>query len=98
MRKRNENERPPTSPREVAPIDPAPHIIVSNAIYTVGSASRALGLPKSSLPREIRQGRLRVAKRAGRYFIMGTWLLEWLQSGERQRAGEEKTGSKRDMR
>jgi hypothetical protein len=27
-------------------------------------------------------GRLRVAKRGGRYFLLGAWLLERLASGE----------------
>jgi hypothetical protein len=67
------------------------HRIEATAVYTLATATAALGLPKSSLSREIRQGRLRVSKRAGRYFILGSWLLEWLEGGERKR--KEKSAS-----
>jgi hypothetical protein len=46
------------------------------------SARAALGLTKTTLGRELRLRRLRCAKRAGRYFILGEWLLEWLRAGE----------------
>jgi hypothetical protein len=65
------------------------HVIRPTAVYSVESARSALGLTKTTIGREIRLGRLRVAKRAGRYFILGTWLLEWLETGEiRRRKGE----------
>jgi hypothetical protein len=60
----------------------APHIIDPRAIYTLESARNALGLAKGCLPREIRLGRLRVAKRAGKYLILGSWLLAWVAEGE----------------
>jgi hypothetical protein len=44
-------------------------------------------LAKNCLPREIRLGRLRVAKRAGKYMILGKWLLEWIEGGELSRRG-----------
>jgi hypothetical protein len=59
-----------------------PHVIQELAVYTLASAAEALGLPGSCLPREVRLGRLRVAKRSGRYFLLGAWLVEWLRSGE----------------
>jgi hypothetical protein len=58
------------------------HVVHPRAVYTLPSAQRALGLPKTTLHREVRLGRLRVAKRAGRYFLLGEWLLEWLRAGE----------------
>jgi hypothetical protein len=64
---------------------PIVHVIDPAAVYTVPTASAALGLAKNCLPREIRLGRLRCAKRAGRHFILGKWLIEWLESGERPR-------------
>ena len=97
MKKHAADAPPAVPPHLGAMIDPEPHVVAANGIYTVGSATRAPGLSKSSLPREIRQGRLRVAKRAGRYFILGAWLLEWLQSGERRRDREEKAGIARGM-
>ena len=62
-----------------------PHVINDNAGYTVSQAGKLLGLPKSCLPREVRLCRLRVSKRAGRYFVLGKWLLEWLEAGERRK-------------
>jgi hypothetical protein len=57
-------------------------VIVPGAVYTLVTAQAELGLAKATLGREIRLGRLRVSKRAGRYFILGEWLLEWLRNGE----------------
>jgi hypothetical protein len=59
-----------------------PHVIEPSAVYTVESLRAALGLPKSTVGREVRLGRLRVTKRAGKYFILGSWVLEWLEKGE----------------
>jgi hypothetical protein len=57
-------------------------VIVPDAAYTLAQAQELLGLKKNSLPREVRLGRLRVAKRSGRYFVLGSWLLAWLEAGE----------------
>jgi hypothetical protein len=62
-----------------------PHVIRADAVYTPATARDALGLSKTTLGREIRLGRLRHTKRAGRSFIMGSWLLEWLADGEVRR-------------
>jgi hypothetical protein len=59
-----------------------PHVIHANAVYTRESARIALGLTKTTLARELRLRRMRCAKRAGRYYILGQWLLEWLETGE----------------
>lgn len=59
-----------------------PHLIERDAVYDVESARSALQLKKTTLAREFRLGRLRYAKRAGRYFILGQWLLDWLAEGE----------------
>lgn len=58
------------------------HVINPNAVYTLPTAQRALGLKKATLRREIRLRRLRVSKRAGRYYLLGDWLLDWLRSGD----------------
>jgi hypothetical protein len=66
----------PTKPKiRVSIIDP-------KAVFTIESARSTLGLAKHCLPREIRLGRLRVAKRAGKYLILGQWVLEWIEAGE----------------
>lgn len=59
-----------------------PHIIAANAVYVLEEAQKALHLKKSTIRREFREGRLRVAKRAGRHYILGIWLLEWIKAGE----------------
>lgn len=59
-----------------------PIVIPANAVYSAAEARIVLGLAKASLGREIRLGRLRVAKRCGKYFFMGSWLIEWIEGGE----------------
>jgi hypothetical protein len=51
-------------------------------VFSLPQAGSALGLRKTTLRREAREGRLRVSKRGGRYFTTGAWLREWLESGE----------------
>jgi hypothetical protein len=57
-------------------------IVNPQAVYSLEAARGALGLAPATLRREIRLGRLRVSKRAGRYYLLGVWLLEWLEAGE----------------
>jgi hypothetical protein len=68
--------------------------IPTDSIFTLDELRQVLGLPKGCLPREVRMGRLRVAKRAGKYWTFGSWVAEWLTSGEvrRRRASVEPTG------
>lgn len=63
---------------------PEPHVIHPNGIYTREIAQRILSLTKTTIGRELRLRRLRCAKRAGRIFILGEWLLTWLREGEVQ--------------
>jgi hypothetical protein len=66
----------------LAPPLPLPHVIDPNAVYNVEAAQRCLHLRKRTIALEHKAGRLRVAKRAGRYYLLGKWLLEWLEAGE----------------
>jgi hypothetical protein len=59
-----------------------PHVIDPNAVYLLPQINEALGLRESTVRREVREGRLRIAKRAGRYYCLGSWLLEWIAGGE----------------
>ena len=68
-----------------APARRAAPVIDPRTVYSLDQARHVLGLAKGCLPREIRLGRLRVSKRAGRYLILGAWLLEWIESGELSR-------------
>ncbi len=70
---------------EVPPAPAAAHVIHPSAVYSVAAARQALGLKSTTVRREVREGRLRVSKRAGRYFILGAWLLQWLEAGELRR-------------
>jgi hypothetical protein len=63
---------------------PAP-VIEPRAAYSVEQARLLLDLPPSTLDREIRLGRLRCSMRAGRRWILGTWLLRWLADGAKAR-------------
>jgi hypothetical protein len=64
---------------------PVVPVIMPTSVYTVPQAQRTLRLAAGTLPREVRLGRIRVAKRAGRYFLLGEWILEWLRAGEVRR-------------
>jgi hypothetical protein len=72
-------ELPPTN--EAAP----PHVIDPHAVYDLASARAALSLAKGTLSREIKLGRLRASKRAGKVLILGSWLLQWVEAGEVRR-------------
>jgi hypothetical protein len=69
------------------------HVIEPNAIYFPEDLLRVCRLRKSTIRREVREGRLKVARRAGRYFILGSWLLDWLRSGELKRKETTATNS-----
>jgi hypothetical protein len=64
---------------------PPPVVLHPQAVYSFAQARQALGLTKSTLAREVRLKRLRVSKRAGKYFILGIWLLQWIKDGELRR-------------
>src|SRR5262249_9999510 len=59
-----------------------PHIIYPSAVYTVEDLRRFFGLKATSVRCEVRLGRLRIAKRCGRYYCLGQWVLQWLGEGE----------------
>src|SRR5262249_46210143 len=60
-------------------------VIHPTSIYDLQSAREAVGMSRGCLPREIRLGRLRAAKRGGKILILGSWLLEWIRTGEVRR-------------
>ena len=70
-------------PREAPPAAPPPPVLIEpNGVYRPAWLWKALGLTKSTISTEVRQRRLRVARRAGRHYLLGTWVLEWIASGE----------------
>lgn len=58
------------------------HIVQPTAIYSRTALVDALNLKSSTITREIRLGRLRVATRGGRQFFLGSWILDWIATGE----------------
>ncbi len=59
-----------------------PFVIEPRGVYRPADLVRGLGLAKTTISREIRRGRLRVTRRGGKYFVMGTWAIQWLEAGE----------------
>jgi hypothetical protein len=57
-------------------------VIHPRAIYYLADLSRLFGFRASTVRTARRSSGLRVGRRAGRVFVMGSWLLEWFQSGE----------------
>jgi hypothetical protein len=80
---------PKRADRASAPVQTAaPFEIVPTAAYRPSTIEHGLGLRCSTILWEIRLGRLRAAKRAGRVFIFGRWILEWLADGELRKRAE----------
>jgi hypothetical protein len=70
--------QPPAPPPTVRVID-------DRAVFQLGELQAVLGLPKCTLKREARLGRLRVSRRAGRLWTLGAWVRQWLERGEVKR-------------
>ena len=87
---RNPPTRPPARPKpaDAPAAPPVVHVVAETGVYGVEDAQRIFRLRKSTIRREVRAGRLRVAKRAGRYYILGRWLIEWIEGGELPRRTE----------
>ena len=66
----------------------SPTRIHPNAVFFLAQAQEVLHLKASTIRREVRLGRLRVAKRAGQYYLLGEWLLEWIKGGELRRQAQ----------
>jgi hypothetical protein len=57
-------------------------VIDRDAVYRIGQLTQLLGLRPSSLPREMKLGRLRHSKRSVKVYILGRWVTQWLEEGE----------------
>jgi len=58
-------------------------VLLPGWIGSLPELAALLGLPRTTLKREARLRRLRVSRRAGRYWTTAAWVLEWLEAGER---------------
>jgi hypothetical protein len=65
--------------------DPGPFVIDPNAVYKPRHLAEGLGMPLSGVLRAIRAAELRSSRRRGRTWILGAWVLQWLEGGERPR-------------
>jgi hypothetical protein len=55
----------------------APH-----TIFVTDDLVAGLRVRRSTIRREIKAGRLRVSKRAGRYYFRAEWVDDWIAAGE----------------
>jgi hypothetical protein len=67
---------------ETPPAPPPVRVVSPGAVYLAAEFRQLFGLKASSLRREVREGRLIVSKRCGKYFVVGSRILEWLAAGE----------------
>lgn len=58
-----------------------PLVVDPNGVYTLAEL-RPLHITASLIRSERRAGRFRLSRRGGRYYVLGRWLLEWIESGE----------------
>jgi hypothetical protein len=71
----------------------APLVLDDHAVFTVEQIRATLRLTKSTVRREVREGRLRVSRRAARYFLLGVWVRQWLEAGEITRQRPDANGT-----
>ena len=69
------------NPNSEAGCEKSGHVIHPNAVYFLDTAPVRLRVKASTILREVREKRLHVSRRAGRYFILGMWVLEWIEAG-----------------
>jgi hypothetical protein len=85
MRRRKAPLNGSPAPLAAAPAAAPPLVIDPLRVFTAQEFRHAFGLRASTLRREVRLSRLRIAKRGGKYYLFGKWILEWLESGEVRR-------------
>jgi hypothetical protein len=77
----------PRKPRKQQPAPaeggtaPVP-VVHPRSIYFLDTFRRDFRMKESTARSEWKHGRLRLAKRGGRIFILGEWILAWLRGGE----------------
>jgi hypothetical protein len=85
------------------PVPPSIRTISADAIFSLAELRTILALPRHTLAREARLGRLRTSRRASRLWTTGAWVHEWVRDGEVRRgrdaapeyATEEQNGSEK---
>jgi hypothetical protein len=81
--------KPRTDTPAAAPTAAPPALLVihPDSVLSVEQAQHLLGLKRSTVRREVRESRLKISKRAGKHFLLGSQLLDWLRAGELPRRG-----------
>jgi hypothetical protein len=73
-------------PRNRLPVEqgvlPVVPVVYENCVFTRESFLATFGLRQSSLRREVREGRLKVFRRCGRYYLTGAEVMRWLRGDE----------------
>jgi hypothetical protein len=85
-------QRPTSHPTARLPAVP---LIDPNHVFTRESLTATLGLCENTVGREVRKGRLRVSRSAGSYWILGKWVIDWIEGGELQRRHRQRLSSTR---
>jgi hypothetical protein len=64
-----------------------------NAVWSLDAFLEDFDVRRSTVRREVKYKRLRVSRRAGKYYLLGRWILEWLEAGEvKSRRSPERNG------
>jgi hypothetical protein len=71
-----------TTPTLTAAVRPALAVIDPHALGTVEEWTAHLDLGQTTLLREIRRRRLRASRRAGKYWLTGQWIMDWVAGGD----------------
>lgn len=56
-------------------------VISPRAVYSPGQIQKLLGLRRTSIYTEIKKRRLQRSLRCGKVFILGAWVIRWLEEG-----------------
>jgi hypothetical protein len=61
--------------------------IEPNGIYSPAEVAARLGVSERAIRNAIRRGELRVSKRARTHYILGEWVLLWIEAGTELKPG-----------
>ena len=53
-----------------------------NSIYTVSALSQLLGISERTIRKELKQGNIKGIKKLGRWFVLHSNLVDWLNGSE----------------
>src|SRR5262249_58981934 len=77
---RRRNAKPDPEPPPAIGVQP--RVVDPHAVFSREEFQAYFRISRATVRNEVREGRLRVSKRAGRYWLLGARILAWLQEGE----------------